>query len=108
MALGRSPDESTISVMKACRVGMSNALMQPRQSNAHQLVDGDQLGDGQVAQKKCLDHRQRLRGDDDPPSVPAIAVHAGEQAQEQHRDLPGEIRDAQQKGRVASLSLESR
>ena len=105
MALGRSARSSTISTTKACRAGMSNALITPCRSCRPAIVrHRDHARERESGERKRLHHREHL-GDDDHP-VPRVPVHdhAGDRREHEGGDQAAE-RDHAEEGRRAGQAV---
>ncbi len=101
MAFGRSSRSSTISTTKACRAGVSKALISPCTSCSTMISPTVMMCiSASTASGRRLQRREDLRDHQDAVPVPAIDQHAGHRSEKEHRDLAAEAGDAEQQLRA--------
>ena len=102
MALGRSARSSTISTTKACRAGVSNALITPC-TICSTMMSGTVIDVRRTpappAPRDCSE-REHLRHDEDAVPIPPVHEHARERREEKRRNLPAEPDDAEEQFRA--------
>jgi hypothetical protein len=64
------------------------------------MQNGNHTGQGQHRKQKRLDHRERLRDQEEPVSVRPVNDDAGERRKQEHRELADESGDAEHEGRA--------